>query len=671
MAENNSQNNRQNKNGLIKIWLIAGVFAVIFVSFALLYFIYPQTIETITFNTSRMKNIASYYLFESKPHFYYLEMEKNGKDIFVHVNESLEVTYRDEFVVKSVASDDIEGKHITVNIEGLGKGANDLGVLMRGVDLVNKIMQKGVMSQGGGTVSDYSIRVNYENEVLAKIPMRVVITPQDWLRFAKDTTNVKIQIEYLKKAIALNSEDAGVRKILAGIYTKLGRLDDAIVQYQAILAVHPEDEPVLRELARCHIRKKEYDRAIEISKKLIKINPQDAEAYTSMGFSFEGKGLWNQAIVNYSAAVKYDPENYAVRFRLGDAYIHLKKMTPAIEQYEYIVKHSRDKNLALLALGDAYLKIKKFDDAVKYYREVIKHQPRFAVAYANLAAAYAGKGNIQEELAALKKAASLDPDQPVIRFNLGAAYEKSKLDSEAAKEYEHVLKIKPDDSDAIERLADLFFKSKNFDQAVKYYGKLARIHPRNSAIFSNLGFAYGELKDYAESAENYKKAIKLGAKSSNLHYNLAYTYGKLGREKDAIAEYEKISPLTKEVLSILAQYYLKEKKNDQAIKYYKKIVLLEPKKAAPYSSLGYAYAAHGDWDRAIENYLIALKYDREDDELSANLGEAYEKKELYPEALKAYTNAHELNPESQRANRRIPKLKILLLQKKLQKKDKE
>jgi len=82
---------------------------------------------------------------------------------------------------------------------------------------------------------------------------------------------------------------------------------------------------------------------------------------------------------------------------------------------------------------------------------------------------------------------------------------------------------------------------------------------------------------------------------------------------------------------------------------------------------GIAYAAGKKWDKAIENYLIALKYDLEDDELYANLGEAYENKELYPEALKAYTSAYELNPDSAKAARGIPKLKIKLLQKKSQK----
>jgi len=78
---------------------------------------------------------------QTRPHFYYLEMEKNGKDICVGKDNVLEVTYRDEFVVKSVVSDDLTGKYTTINVEGLSKGNNDLGILLRGIDLVNKIIK--------------------------------------------------------------------------------------------------------------------------------------------------------------------------------------------------------------------------------------------------------------------------------------------------------------------------------------------------------------------------------------------------------------------------------------------------------------------------------------------------------------------------------------------------
>ncbi|HPK54787.1 MAG TPA: tetratricopeptide repeat protein, partial [Smithellaceae bacterium] len=435
MGEETINNNERGSRGLSGSKILAGIFGILILVMAVLFLFYPQAVIIAVFNAGRIKNTFSYYILQEKPHFYYLDMEKNGKNIRVNSNQSLEVTYRDEFAVKAVASDDLAGKYISVDVEGLGKGKNDIGVLLKGMDLVDKIMQEGVMSQGGGTVSTYKIIVNYKNEALAGVPMKVVITPQDWLRFAKDTANVHVKIEYLKKAVELNPADTGVRKILAGIYSRQGRPDDAISHYKSVLSLSPGDVTALRELAKEYIKKKEYDRAAEAAHKLVQISPQDAEAYAVLGYSFEEKGLWEKAIESYSAAVKNDPENYPVRFRLGDAYVRVKKIHQAIEQYEYIVRHSKDKTLALIALGDAYLKLKKFDEAIQCYKEAVSHQPRSAVAYANLAAAYAGKGKDQEELEHLKKAAALDPDEPVIRFNLGAAYEKRKLDAEAAREY--------------------------------------------------------------------------------------------------------------------------------------------------------------------------------------------------------------------------------------------
>ena len=77
---------------------------------------------------------------------------------------------RDEFVVKSVASDDLTGKYITVNVEFLGKGKNDIGLLLRGIDLVNKLMQNDEFSQSTGSISSYKIHINYKNEPIAVVP---------------------------------------------------------------------------------------------------------------------------------------------------------------------------------------------------------------------------------------------------------------------------------------------------------------------------------------------------------------------------------------------------------------------------------------------------------------------------------------------------------------------
>jgi tetratricopeptide (TPR) repeat protein len=634
----------------------------------LIFFFDPRFFHSLAFKASRIRNTFSHYILQDRPNFYYLEVEKNGNDVRVSKDEALDVTYRDEFVVKSVASDDLTGRYITIKVEGLSKGDNDLGVLLRGVDLVNEIIKNNVVIDDSGIVSDYKILINFRDEMIAAVPLKVIITPQDWFRFAKDSSNAKKQIEYLKKAISMNKNDISVREILAGVYLREGRWDDAISQYKNLLNIKPDNSLALGELTKCYIKKKEFDNAIKISREMIKINPKEAQAYVSLGFSLEEKGLWSQAIQNYREAARIEPDNYPVRLKLAEAYEKNNMINSAIDEYKYIAEHSKEVELALLPLGDIYLKLKKYDAAIKCYREVIRKKPRLVAAYANMASAYAGSGKFSEELDNLKKAVSLSPAEPTIRFNLGAAYEIRKMDAEAIKEYENVLKMNPRDANALERLADLALKNKKFDQAVKYYERLTAVASNKPSIFANLGFAYGELKEYAASAENYEKAIKYGAKNSTMHYNLAYTYDKLGKENKAIAEYEKISLPTKEVLGILAHFYLKEKNCAMALRYYKKIVELEPKKAGSYESLGYAYAACNDEDKTIKNYRIALRYDREDDELYANLGEAYEKKGLYPEALKAYTHAYELNPESVKAAQKIPKLKIKLLQEKFRKK---
>lgn len=56
-----------------------------------------------------------------------------------------------------------------------------------------------------------------------------------------------------------------------------------------------------------------------------------------------------------------------------------------------------------------------------------------------------------------------------------------------------------------------------------------------------------------------------------------------------------------------------------------------------------------------------MRYDKEDEGAWLGLGEAYEKKTMYKEALEAYKAAYQINPES-RAAERIPQLRIKMLE---------
>ena len=190
--------------------------------------------------------------------------------------------------------------------------------------------------------------------------------------------------------------------------------------------------------------------------------------------------------------------------------------------------------------------------------------------------------------------------------------------------------------------------------------------PRKAVIHSYLGFAYTELKKTAQAIENYQNAIKLGVKDPQVHKNLAQALSQTGKTKESIAMYEKLASTnpTPDVLNILVDAYMRDKLYDNAIRIYRKLIELNPKKATYYSSLAHVYGLKGDLDRQIEYYRMSLKFDPEDDEVYANLGAAYEKKGLFAEALKAYTSAYELNPDATQAARKIPQMKIRIIQQK-------
>jgi tetratricopeptide (TPR) repeat protein len=664
-VERKRENLRRPGRGLRIAGIAASAAAVLVLVWIIANYAFPERMDKYPVSLTRLKNTFSFVFLGGKPGFYYLDVEKNGKDYRLRKGDVFDISYRDEFVVKEIATDVFSGRGVTVHVDGLA-GDDHFRAMLRGVDLVDKVVMNRSKSARDAAVDAGSIAVKYNGEVIASVPLNVVIMPQDWLRYAKNSENQQAQIEYLRRAIDMNKNDVGVRKMLAAIYEQAGLVEKAIAQYNDILALKPNDVSALGGLLKCYVRARNYDMAVSTGTRLLRINPRDASAFANIGYAYGNKGAWDKAIVNYKESLQLNPEDTLVRFRLGEAYEKANNLKDAVEQYKLILTKAREAENVKIALAGAYLRAGNYDESIRLYKEVVAKQPRNASAYANLGLAHGGKGQWKEEIENYKKAISLNPKDPVVHYNLASAYEKRNQDQDASREYQTVLKMNPGDLEATTKLADIDFKNKRYGEAIRAYDKILKSSPRKAAIHANLGFAYGEIKKYKLSSENYEKAIKYGMKDIQVHYNLAYTYDKLGRKKEAIREYEYVaaSRPNMDVLDILAEHYTDEKQYENAIKIYKKMIAINPKRATAYSGLGYVYGLKNDVDKEIEYYKTSLRYDAEDDDVYLSLGKAYERKGMYQEALKAYTHAYELNPDSKVAAKKIPALKIKMLQQK-------
>lgn len=170
-------------------------------------------------------------------------------------------------------------------------------MMLRGIDLVDKILVARGKSVDKAAIEAGSITVKYHDNIIASIPMRVIVTPQDWLRYAKNSENQLAQIEYLKRAIAMNKKDIGVRKMLAALYYRSGDIDKAIVQYNSIIALKPNDASALMELMKCYISAKDNNKAIKTGIKLIKIDPKNASAFANIAYAYSNTGTWKRPLL--------------------------------------------------------------------------------------------------------------------------------------------------------------------------------------------------------------------------------------------------------------------------------------------------------------------------------------------------------------------------------------
>lgn len=598
-----------------------------------------------------------------KPVFYHIEVEKNGQEYLLRTTDVLTITYRDEFVIRDVSTSALVGWVISVDLSDLG--VPDAGkVLLRGTDIVDRVM-KGE-GRDRAAEKEYRIRIVHGGEMIASIPVRVEITPQDWLRMARGAPEVKSQIESLKRAGEMNRGDPQVHRMLAKAYLKEGLREKAAGEYQKILRQKPDDLAALAELAQLHIEGKKYKEAAELYGKVVKLEPGDAAAHANLAFAYEGMGHWDAAKAAYHESLRRAPDNVTVRYRLGEAYDKSGQTAKAAEQFKLALKKKPGDTAIQTALAASSLKAGKYDEAIGMYMALIRKNPRNASLHANLGLAYGGKRRISEEIASYRKALELNPKDATIRYNLAAAYEKQGKSKEAFQLYESVLKLKPDDPDALAKTGDHFIREKKYGRAVQLYERAVKRSPKDPMLMAQYAYALGKMRQYREAASGYEKALKLGSRDPQVHYNLAYTYEKLGETQKAVREYEQYAAMrpTMETLSKLADHYLKSNQYSGAVKAYERMIKLQPRKASLHAGLGYVHGLRGDIDSEIDSYKRALRYDRNNDDIHLKLGAAYEKKNMFKEALAEHNKAYKINPESKAAARKIPQLKIRLIREK-------
>ena len=242
-------------------------------------------------------------------------------------------------------------------------------------------------------------------------------------------------------------------------------------------------------------------------------------------------------------------------------------------------------------------------EALHHCQKAAILKPDFAFAHYNLGVTVAAMGNFEQAIDHYQQALRINPDHAVAHNNLGMAFWNLGKIEQAIDHYQQALRINPDYAVAHYNLGLALTNIGKREQAIDHYQQALRINPDHAGAHNNLGNIFVDLGSLGQAIDHYKKALSMRPDDNNIQNKLAWILATVEDEKlRDPAEAVRLANRACELTQYAQPYYL--------------------------DTLAVAYAANGDFPRAIETAEKALRLAVDSETLSR---EIRERLELYEE----------------------------------------
>ncbi len=194
----------------------------------------------------------------------------------------------------------------------------------------------------------------------------------------------------------------------------------------------------------------------------------------------------------------------------------------------------------------------------------------------------------------LKQAIDLDPDFALAHLSLN-------FEAGVTRAMQFVDKVSHAESLMI-RAKEAWVR-KDFLLCDKILNTLVNLLPKDKHIFYYAG-RLSNFKNPEKAIEYYKKAIELDPHHPPPHNQLGYQLMKLKRyeeAEDAFYRYLDMHPESGNATDSYAELQLRKGEEEEAIKYYKRVLFLEPSFSYVYVKLAWIYIHQGNFQEAKKN----------------------------------------------------------------------
>jgi len=251
-------------------------------------------------------------------------------------------------------------------------------------------------------------------------------------------------IDFLKRALAVNDQDAethnnlglayeatrdleGARQAferslsllprqpvvlnnLGNILSSLNRHREAIERYQAALVLDPRYVDCLGNLAMSCLAERQNDLALRLIDRALALAPQKAQLHSSKGRVLLALTRYAEAACCFEAAIALDADLLDARIQLSTAQKQLHRGPLARDTLDHVLRVDPKNSEAHKCLGVLLEQSGDFTGAAHHFREAIASSPRHASAYYQLSK-LSGERLTGQEQAEVKRLLE-DPSTP-------------------------------------------------------------------------------------------------------------------------------------------------------------------------------------------------------------------------------------------------------------------
>jgi tetratricopeptide (TPR) repeat protein len=439
-------------------------------------------------------------------------------------------------------------------------------------------------------------------------------------------------IEYLNKGLAAQPDSPESLMTLGAIYLKLDKNKEAISVYKKLLEVTGSNTAVSRQLAASLYNAGEYKESIAILKTLISAAPAETSYQILLGRAQIGLREYSEAIKTLKSV---DPRSNDGQFWLGVAYEESGKCTNAIEIFSRLLAKSSANTESTRAtrvriqqrLAESYFKIREYEKAINLYLEMVKTTPELNLRLLDM---YRISHQFGKAIPLGKQLFEKDPDN----VQLATIYAQTLVDAERAKE-------------GIEILSKLYEKDQKNTAVAVAYGRilaeggklkegidilslLLQADPQNMDLYLSLSQMYLQDKRFAD-AESILRRAEAKSTDNEITEELKFRRAMLYEKQNDFSQAESLSkeiltsnPNNASVLNYIG-YMLADRgvRLDEAVRYVKEALALDPENGAYLDSLGWAFFKLNDLANAEKYLLEADNNEKNDPTIKEHLGDLY------------------------------------------------